>query len=217
MPLPSPTFDTAPEPFAEYWGETECDPWAERPGVNAFRDFVLRHQGGGKGHVGRPCGATGAQSAHYSGRAWDWMISADDPAEEARAVELIDWLTANDGEMFRRAGLIYLIWDRNSFKGYRDPPGWYPYTRSHPHRDHVHFSFSREGAEGQTSFYRWLESVEPGTMPPIDAPPVPNPYMPLARASRWPLVLGFALGVGAVFTVGNHREILRRVKSQLRR
>lgn len=207
MPLPTPAFDTAPEPFAAFWGETECDPHAVHPGVHAFRDFVLRYQGGGRGHIGRPCGATGAMSAHYSGRAWDWMISADDPAERARADELIAWLLANDAEMFRRAGLVYLIWDRQSFKSYKKPPGWYPYTRPHPHRDHVHFSFSKEGADGQTSFYQWLRA-QPG-MPPLNVPPTPHPYFPLERASRWPLAIGFLLGVGTIWGARSHPAVLK--------
>lgn len=216
MPLPSPSIDTAPEPFATYWGEAECTSDRERPGVAAFRDFVLRHQGGGWGNSWRPCNASGRPSGHYSARAWDWMIRADDPVERAAADELVDWLLANDGEMFRRAGLLYLVWNRQSWAGYR-PEGdrLRTYTRANPHTDHVHFSFSPEGAEGQTSFYRWLDGAT--GLPPATTPPTPNPYAELHRASPWPAVLGLVAGLGAVVLAERHPNFLGAVRSRLRR
>jgi hypothetical protein len=216
MPLPSPSFATAPEPFAPYWGEAECTPDIERAGVSAFRDFVLRHQGGGWGHSWRPCGATGLPSGHYSSRAWDWMIRADDPAERAAADELVEWLLANDGEMFRRAGLVYLIWNRQSWAGYR-PEGdrLRTYTRANPHTDHVHFSFSPEGADGLTSFYRWLDGGP--ELPVATTPPTPNPHVPLAPSSPWPAVVGLCAGLATVLLVDQRPELLGGLRSRLRR
>lgn len=212
MPLPTPVFDTAPEPFATHYGETECDLTTARPGVEAFREFVLRQLGGGKGNIGRPCGATGHPSGHYSMRAWDWTTSADDPEQAARAHELLDWLLANDAEMFRRAGLLYVIWDKHKWTAARRK--WETYDGwaedgscptapcRHPHRDHVHFSFGKEGADGLTSLYPWLADGAP--KPPIDAPPTPNPYIPLSRPSPVPLVAGALLGAAATVTLARH-------------
>jgi hypothetical protein len=217
MPLPIPAFDTAPEPFATDWGETQCDLREDRPGVTSFRDFVLRHQGGGYGSIGRPCGATGARSGHYSGRAWDWAVRADDPEERAAADELIGWLLANDGEMFRRAGLVYLIWNKRSWNGTR---GWKLYDGwaedgtcstppcRNPHTDHVHFSFSVPGADGLTSFYPWLAGTQPTV--PLNVPPTPNPHFPLRRASAAPLLLGIAAGAGAAW--GAQRYLIPRLR-----
>jgi hypothetical protein len=211
MSLPQPVFDTPPEPFAAPFPETECDPREDRPGVLAFRDFVLRHQGGGVGYISRPCDV-GGPSGHHAGRAWDWMISAAEPAQKARADELVGWLLANDAEMFRRAGLRYLIWNKRQFSSSpRGPSGqraWKAYdgydTQGRctspggcrdPHTSHVHFSFSKEGAAGQTSFYRWLAGE---TLPGTPPPKAPNPFKPRSASSAY-AVVGLALGLGAIY------------------
>lgn len=193
--LPTLTFRTAAEPFAVAWLETECDP-TEKPGVVAFRDFVLAHQGGGRGNIVRDC-AEGPASGHYSGRAWDWMIDARVPQERARADEMIDWLLADGAEMFRRAGLRYIIWDRRIWS--TNTASWTPYDGYGPdgrcaattcrdaHVTHVHFSFGKDGAAGRTSLYAFLRGDDPGTTD------VPVPW-PSAR----PRGAGVAVAVAAV-------------------
>lgn len=205
--LPRPTFTEPAEPFASPWGERECDQ-RPKPGVEAFATFVHEHQGG---HIGRIVGPCGVKSGHASGRAWDWMISAIDPEQRARAEELIAWLLANDAEIFRRAGLRYLIWDKRVYTSLTG--AWKPYDGydergqcarppcRHPHTDHVHFSFSKEGAAGQTSFFRWLRGEQPspgptpGPGPARQKPPVAPPIAPVSLA---PAVVGFVVGFAGI-------------------
>lgn len=209
MPLPTPTFETPAEPFASPWGERECDQ-TPKPGVEAFAKFVVEHQGGRYGRIVGPCGV---RSGHASGRAFDWMIEADLPDERQAAEELLKWLLARDAEMFRRAGLRYVIWDRQIFSS--RSPAWRPYDGydasgacpsppcRHPHRNHVHFSFSREGAAGQTSFYAWLRDGAPAH----PQPPAPTPGAPkqASAASLWWTALGAIFGFGAVLAYNRRR------------
>lgn len=182
--------------------ESVCEPNAHRPGVLAFQDFVLEHQGGGSYGTARPC--TGGSSGHHAARAWDWAMDAHDPEQKRRADELLDWLTANDAELFRRAGLSYMIWDKRTWSAFR--PGWRPYggydehgdcTRSScrdPHTNHVHFSFNWPGADGETSFYQWLAGDRPVKRPPMPPPDV-IPVKPVDFAARmFPLLAGAVLG-----------------------
>lgn len=165
-----------------------------------FRDFVLANCGGRHGNTVRAC--VDRPSGHSSGRAWDWMVNASDEQEKAAADGLIAWLLANDAELFRRAGLTYLIWDRRSWSAVGK--GWHPYdgfdeagrcpsgSCRNPHLDHVHFSFSKEGADGKTSFYDWLRVGSPQLVP------APSPR-PTAKASVGAgAAIGFVLGVAAV-------------------
>lgn len=208
MALPTPAFESPVELFAGPWGELECDP-TPKPGVVAFQDFVIKHQGGVAGRIVGEC--VSRQSGHSSGRAWDWMISALDADSRARADELIAWLLANDAEMFRRAGLRYIIWNKQGW--YRN--GWKPYDGfnklgecpnppcRNTHTDHVHFSFGKPGAAGTTSFYDWLRGgapVDPGPLPVF--PTLPS----LAGAPMWPLVAGFAVAFAGVMIAGEMRK-----------
>lgn len=210
--LPAPLFTTLAEPLQTF-DETVCDP-VERPGVHAFFKFVIAHQGG---QVGRTLGPCGGVSGHASGRAWDWMIRADVPAERARADEFIAWLLQNDAEMFRRAGLSYIIWDRKSWSAFRGR--WVPYdgydvsgncTLSgcrDPHISHVHFSFNKDGADGKTSFYKWLASGQPV---------VPPPFISIASPAETvvPAVLGATAGFFAMTLVSRSHwweRLTRRV------
>ncbi len=132
-----------------------------QPGVLAFRDVVRAAYGGGVGGIVRPC-TDGAESEHFEGRAWDWPMSATDPAEASRVEALLAELLAPDARgqahaMFRRAGLRYLIWNRRlwsvrnkNWVAYDSPP------HPSPHTDHVHFSFGWPGALAQTSLYAAL-------------------------------------------------------------
>lgn len=205
--LPSPLFGTPAEPLMSS-NESVCDP-KERPGVHQFIKFVIEHQGG---TIGRTLGPCNGHSGHAAGRAWDWMIRADVPEERARADELIDWLLANDAEMFRRAGLGYIIWDRKIWSAFR--PQWSPYDGfdadggcprppcRDPHISHVHFSFNWPGADGRTSFYKWLSGDQPMKPPnrngngngngrPTPLPvPVPQPTV----ASVAPAAIAFGIG-----------------------
>lgn len=171
LTLPQPLFMGPPEDYATFIPETECDPVA-KPGVKMFRDFVVSHLGGGRGSITRKCNV-GGPSGHKAGRAWDWMVSINDPLDVERVHTLFDWLLDNDQEMARRVGITYMIWANKVWRSYRgDPNQWSGYDGydadghcpnppcRNPHTDHVHFSFSVEGADGQTSFYDWIKTGE---------------------------------------------------------
>lgn len=203
MTLPYPAFATAPEGYVPRSPPESCDP-EPKPGVELFREFVLRNVGGGEGNISRPCDM-GAPSHHHEGRAWDWSVSADDPVEAAMAENLLSWLLATDehGEphaMFRRAGLDYIIWDRQLWDARRR--SWLPYTGWSPHEDHVHFSFSWPGARAETSFYDWLRY---GPNEPA-APGEPG-EVPRARpAISGPALLAAALAFGGGFWLARRRK-----------
>jgi hypothetical protein len=148
------------EDFAAYDGQHTCLS-VEQPGVAAFRALVLaRYPETGDSGILRGC-HVGARSEHKEGRAWDWHVNADDPADRARVTQLINWLLAPDAQgnanaRARRLGLMYFIWDQHIWRSYRDPELGltHPYGGPHPHRDHVHFSFSAAGAAGLTSYWK---------------------------------------------------------------
>lgn len=217
--LPAPVFDAPPEPLMGS-DESVCEPKAHRPGVLAFRDFVLERQGGGSSGTARPC-VPGAKSGHHAARAWDWMMDAYSPQDKARVDELLDWLTANDAELFRRAGLSYMIWNKRSWSAFR--PEWRPYDgfdeQGHcsggackdPHTNHVHFSFNWPGADGETSFYQWLAGDRP--VKPLPPSPLVHPVRPVDFAAKMiPLLAGAVLGF-AGFRLATRTRWQRRARA----
>ncbi len=144
-----------------YVGQSICDPVA-KPGVAAFRDLVLRTYSGTTSlGIVKDCGI-GGQSEHKEGRAWDWGVSAGNPAQVAQVKALLDWLFKTDSfgntyAMARRLGLMYIIWNNKMWRSYNTGAGWQPYTGSDPHTGHVHFSFGWSGASKKTSY--WTGSV----------------------------------------------------------
>lgn len=114
----------------------------------------------------------GGTSEHKEGRAWDWMVSVSVPSQKAAADSLLEWLTeedryGNDAAMARRLGIMYIIWDREIWGAWGG--GWRTYCVQkadgckepgrdgglrHPHTDHVHFSFTWDGAKKKTSYWR---------------------------------------------------------------
>lgn len=144
------TFDTPAEPYAPLEPVATCDP-TPKPGVIAFRNWVIENWGGVSAGIARGCDV-GDPSKHHEGRAWDWTAP-----DKATADELLLELLAPEGPeleaLARRAGLRTIIWWGQIWIAGR---GWIPYT-GNPHRDHVHFGFSWAGARGETSFYQELE------------------------------------------------------------
>jgi hypothetical protein len=154
-----------PEPYAVTSKPIGCDP-TEKVGVRAFRDWVMTNVGGGTLGIVRPCNV-GKPSQHHVGSAWDWAANASKPEDQAMVARLLDWLLAGDPDgamdaMLRRAGIAFMIWDGRIWGTWnRD---WSPYDGDNPHTDHVHFSFSDDGANARTSFYRWI-GTEPAPKP----------------------------------------------------
>ena len=190
--LPEVAISAPIEEYAVRVPPVECND-RPKPGVVAFRRFVLEHLGGADSGICRGCGGQPASSEHNEGRAWDWQVQATKPDDVARVEQLFDWLFATDlngnaEANFRRAGLRYIIWDRQIWSS--QTRQWKPYTGKSPHRDHVHFTFSWPGALGETSFYDWLS----GNAPPGPPRPGPGGAKPLNWQPAVALALGAALG-----------------------
>ncbi len=197
---PSPTrpLPSALDVRAPYQGQTVCDPTA-RPGVLDFARLMTTHYGmGSTGLIGRTC--TAASSEHYDGRAWDWMLNVGNAGQEAVAQSVLTWLTRADsqgvqGGMARRFGIMYIIHNRKMWRAYAPERGWAPYYGSSPHTDHVHFSFTYDGAAGRTSWWTGVATTSYLTTLPPAAGTV------VATAPSTPRVLSYGMTSEAVRTL----------------
>lgn len=144
-----------------------CDPVA-KPGVLAFRAWAIAKWGQNPGTAAHPTpqnivrACSEGKSEHEQGRAWDLMTLS---LEHGQAI--VDALLAPEGAephaLARRAGIMYLIWNHQMWRSYPHaglPSGsWAPYAGGESaHTDHIHFSFSKAGADGQTSLYGMIGS-----------------------------------------------------------
>ncbi|GGK56360.1 peptidoglycan-binding protein [Ornithinimicrobium pekingense] len=159
-------------PFAQ---QISCDP-ATRPGVTAFALLVSSHYDRPSFSGARPC--IDYASFHHDGRALDWPLNAWDSADRQIADAVISWLVADDGEVAKRFGIEYLIWngliwDNNS--------GRWSYYTGNPHTDHIHFSFTWDGAQMRTSWWTGVAVTEPD-LGPCDV--TPRQYAALHQAPR---------------------------------
>lgn len=145
------------EPLAAYEPQERCLSGA-RPAVAAFAQLLEQAYPQGRDlGISRACDA-GARSEHKEGRAYDWGVRVDVPAQRMAAEELVAWLLAtdehgNDFAMARRLGVMYVIWDGHIWSAGAARDGWRVYRGPSPHTDHVHLSFSWAGAIGTTSFW----------------------------------------------------------------
>lgn len=139
-----PSWNSPIEGYSPLESEEGCDP-TEKPGVKAFRSYVLSHFGGTDMGILRDCNSGGV-SGHKIGKSWDWGVAG------GNVIGLLNFLFANDNEVIRRAGITYFIWNRHIWNTRNRT--WQNYTGSNPHTDHIHFSLGQAGANGQTSFYR---------------------------------------------------------------
>lgn len=191
MSLPTLEFDGEPESFAPVELQSVCDR-TEKPGTAAFRKFVLAHQGGKDLGILRECSVGRAVSEHKEGRAWDWGMSASSASDSARVEQLLDWLFAADAALFRRAGLQYIIWNKKIWS--TTSRAWRDYSGPNAHTDHVHFSFSWPGANGETSLYKAIPKASSQVGPMSDAAE-DEPFLGLLRGALFlsASALGWAL------------------------
>jgi hypothetical protein len=156
---PTPDFGPAIDAYARYEPQTTCDPSA-KPGVLDVRAVLNRAYGPHTAYIERACGA--GTSEHYEGRALDYMLDVNNAADRAVAEDLISWLLATDRHgnrhaIARRLGVMYIIWNAQTWGAYRPADGWRPRpcngTPSDCHTNHVHISFSRAGASRQTTWW----------------------------------------------------------------
>jgi len=168
---PADHFVQRPIEPARYEPATRCLNRA-RPGVAAFTRWLSRWAGGASWGTYR-CEKWGKRSAslHAENRALDWHLNASNPAEKREARRIITMLLApdragNEHALARRLGIQEIIWDC-SYWGAGSPEfGRYSpcfgksgkprkrVNRTVAHRDHIHFGFTKAGANGRTSFWR---------------------------------------------------------------
>ena len=155
--LPTPTI----EDYGTYQGQVSCDPNA-KPGVNDLRNFdavpvrgtrprhrpSLRHRWPLRTQ-GRPRLGLGPERHH----------KADAQTAETAIEWLLDTVDGEPAARARRLGIMYIIWDRQMWRAYDPDAGWRKYTGSSAHTDHVHFSFTWNGATGANSY--WTGAVQP--------------------------------------------------------
>jgi hypothetical protein len=183
------------EQLQPYVGQSTCDPIA-KPGVKAFLNLLLTaYPDTGSDGIVRDCG-TGGQSEHKEGRAFDWQVSASNATDVKHVNDLMAWLLATDrfgnkDAMFRRLGLMYMIWNKRIWKGYQADKGWQPYSGVSEHTDHVHFSFGWAGAKKATSY--WTGHVAAIDYGPNSSPPKPTvpTVSPVAVPSNLPVLASF--------------------------
>ncbi|MFC7615140.1 hypothetical protein ACFQV2_18125 [Actinokineospora soli] len=156
----TPSFGPAIDGYAAYDAQDTCDP-VERPGVVEFRALLNQTYGAHDGGITRAC-HIGGVSEHKEGRALDYHFDITNPEDAAEAADVLNWLLATDQygnkhAMFRRLGLMYVIWNRQIWSANKAEQGWQPYVGD-PHTNHIHFSFSWAGALKQTT---WFTSGQP--------------------------------------------------------
>jgi peptidoglycan hydrolase-like protein with peptidoglycan-binding domain len=199
--IPAPPTKSLPSALdiaSPYEPQRTCDPTA-KPGVVAFAELMKAYYAAtSKTTYGISRNCNSGVTEHSEGRALDWMLSVNNPTQKAIADSVTRWLSAPDaqgrpGAMARRFGIMYIIWNRHMWRAYDPGRGWAAYTGPVPHTDHIHFSFSWDGAYKRTSWWtgKALTTVDLGPLAPA-TPPVTSPvstptgYPTLARGSRGP-------------------------------
>ncbi|MGB3827862.1 MAG: cell wall-binding repeat-containing protein, partial [Ornithinimicrobium sp.] len=140
------TLDAAPGWQYSY----SCDP-NDKPGMTAFAKLISQHYNRPRYTTSRSCKA-GNTSQHGEGRAIDWPMNVYNSSDKAIGDAVAYWLTSNNGEMARRFGVQSVIWNKRSWYLY-SPGSWRSYSGPSPHTDHVHISFTWDGAMKRTSWW----------------------------------------------------------------
>jgi len=210
---PTKALPSALDVASPYEPQRTCDPTA-KPGVLAFAELMKSYYAAtSKTTYGISRNCDSGVTEHSEGRALDWMLSVNNPTQKAIADSVTAWLSAPDaqgrpGAMARRFGIMYIIWNRHMWRAYDPGRGWATYTGPVPHTDHIHFSFSWDGAYKRTSWWTGkalttidLGPVAPPVPPPVTAPvSTPTGYATLARGSSGPDV---AIGQRVVGTTAD--------------
>ena len=200
------TFGSLVDNAARWERENGCSQ-TEKKGPRQLRKLLVATYGLVSSNILRPCSA--ADSGHEEGRALDWMVSVRDPAQKAIAESYLTWLSApdelgNSAAIARRLGISYVIWNNGMWRpttgewtAYSDcakPKRRFKKYDNTCHRNHVHTSFSWDGALGRTSFYTgYVACAEPLTDPWV---PAILPASPEVVAVPPTQVLGTRTGLG---------------------
>jgi hypothetical protein len=199
----TPNFSAAIDRYASYDPEDTCNATA-KPGPVVFRDLLARTYGSRWNNIVRSC--SGSVSGHEEGRSLDYRFLASDSTQRAQAYALLGWLLATDRHgnphaNARRLGLMYVQFNNKMWRAYDPSSGWRAQTVSvggvkrdcatlpasyvtRCHRDHIHFSFSWDGAYKRTT---WFGGIIPcPAAGSVAAPPaIPTAglgYVPVAQA-----------------------------------
>ncbi|MFE0800417.1 FG-GAP repeat domain-containing protein, partial [Streptomyces sp. NPDC058834] len=166
MPTPAvaapstPDFGAAIDAYAANDPQDECFDKIQ-PGALGLRDLLNEAYGSHTSYFQRAC-SDGGTSEHKEGRALDYMLDYYNSGERAIADDTLAWLLKTDkyGNKHanaRRLGIMYVIWNDRIWSAHRADEGWRDYSGDNPHRDHIHFSLSWDGALKKTSWWQWKE------------------------------------------------------------
>ena len=206
----APSFGPGIDPYPSYEPESTCSPTA-KPGVVAWRDLLVRTYGSRWSNITRACSAS--VSGHEEGRALDYGNLASNATQKSEAAAIFAWLFATDVHgnkhaMARRLGIQYIQYNNSMWRSYNASSGWQPQMvggkrcssygsayKTTCHRDHIHFSFSWNGAWKKTSFFTGSVSCPtPPTQPAFTAAmPVNLTSVPVTQAR----ILNTTSGTGA--------------------
>lgn len=162
---PPPARFTAPTIDAHlgYKPQKTCSPSA-KPGATALLKTLIATWGGSSSGISRSCSSK-KRSEHKEGRALDWHMSVRNASERKRVAKALKWITANHGEVARRLGIMYVLWNQRIWSVYYPDLGWRDmedrgsFTANH--KDHVHISLSWDGAYKQTSWWTGVPVTVP--------------------------------------------------------
>ncbi|CAN5164655.1 hypothetical protein BH11ACT1_BH11ACT1_31910 [soil metagenome] len=156
------------EDYASYDAPRKCHP-APRVGTDVLAHWIVKRYGGGFGGISRSCTKKdGPTSEHQEGRAFDWTLDAASKPDRLHAKAFMQRIfdadkRGNDDAWARRMGIMYLIWNDEMYpawNGFRPEPYLSSSCKTTKkcsttlrHRNHVHISLSRPGANGRTSWY----------------------------------------------------------------
>ena len=167
LPIEEPTYDPA----------TRCSK-RPKPGMTALVAWLQRNAEGVSWGTYR-CEKWGRRSAslHAEGRAVDWALDVDVPAQRREAERLIALLLAPDRldapqALARRMGVEEIIWDCGYWGAGMDQARPYgpclskrgklrrKVDKTIAHRNHLHIGLTKAGAAKRTSF--WTRSAPDG-------------------------------------------------------
>ncbi|MCB0911214.1 MAG: hypothetical protein KDB60_06320 [Propionibacteriaceae bacterium] len=173
VPAPAATAKTPPPPESlatntidahlGYMPQTTCSPTA-KPGTRALLKLLIATWGGSSSGISRAC-SIGTTSEHKEGRALDWHMDVKYASQRKRVDKALAWLTANNGEVAYRLGVMYILWNQHIWSVYYPELGWRKmasrgsYTANH--KNHVHISLSWDGAMKQTSWWTGVPITSP--------------------------------------------------------
>ncbi|MDR1768614.1 MAG: hypothetical protein LBR32_09365 [Propionibacteriaceae bacterium] len=172
-----------------YKPQKTCSPTA-KPGTKALLDLLIQTWGGSSWGISRSC-ASGGTSEHKEGRALDWHMDVNNASEKARVEQALEWMTANNGEVAYRLGIMYIMWDQRIWSIYYQEMGWRTFSDrgsyTANHKDHVHISLTWDGAMEQTSWWTGVPVTTPLLGPcGTTGQPACLPVINRAASPTWP-------------------------------